>query len=445
MIRDLDITLERYLTTELSAIAGCPIRSSDQITFDAPGRNDDTDGSKARINLHLLDLRESLTRREESFRSIRNDRSEKGVKEQLAGKLGQHRSPVYFDLFYLVTAHAADVLAQHELLANALRVLLRYRTLPPNFTLSGELAGVPPTSVLLSVAQQEHPAHADPLRLWQALGGALRPAIGLIVTLPFDPFETKWTKFVREAVFGMGVGTPPDGPNAPLEFNSIRVCVAGVVVDNESGNPLAEVTLTLEGRDETAQTDERGFFAFLDLPPGTYRLKARHRAYHPSEKATEFDVAANQRAEQLALLEVKLEPCDDTARAAREANDGSHKHGRGKAEPHSKVTLAGKMFYAPKGEDPGGPIAFLPVQCAGQTVYTDKDGYYQFLDLDAKTPPEISVELPGYGEIRLSQELIPSPSKPSPILLPPGRKEEKSDPPPTVSSADSRKKSAASG
>jgi hypothetical protein len=95
---------------------------------------------------------------------------------------------------------------------------------------------------------------ADPPALWQALGGRLRPALSLVATAPFDPFETKWTKAVRQALVGCSPGASSRAPGRPLHLSGVQVSTAGVVVDQESEQVLPSVAVTIDGREETTTT-----------------------------------------------------------------------------------------------------------------------------------------------------------------------------------------------
>ena len=56
----------------------------------------------------------------------------------------------------------------------------------------------------------------------------MQPGMPLVVTASFDPFETKWTKVVRELLSSIGQGGAPDGPNRQLGVSSLRASAAGI-------------------------------------------------------------------------------------------------------------------------------------------------------------------------------------------------------------------------
>src|SRR5262249_42645689 len=134
-----------------------------------------------------------------------------------------------------------------------LGVFLRHLAVPECY-LTGVLEGQGADTVLLAVAQPEHVANSDPPAMWQALGGRLRPGLSLVATAPLDTRVTKWTKAVRECVVALVHGQGPHAARARLD-TSFRVSVAGLVVDQESAQPLEGVEVHLEGRE--LQTEGR--------------------------------------------------------------------------------------------------------------------------------------------------------------------------------------------
>ncbi|WP_301002369.1 Pvc16 family protein [Capsulimonas corticalis] len=272
MIQDVDETLSRLLAGELIKIPGCPVRSVEQVTFESPQVAEATLDGEAYVNLFLRDVRENMERREEGFYRV-TQRADKSV--------GVRRPPVHFDLSYLVTVYAGDdARVEHRLLSDVLGVFLRCAPVPEQW-LSGTLAGKGPNALPLEVALPEHTASVDLPGMWQALGGKLRPALSLLITCPFDPFETKWTIAVREAVLGMGQGTMTEGPAQPRDLAEIRVSAAGVVLRQDTETPIPGVTIRVDGDPQTLETDANGFFWISNLTPGAHRLHFEKYGYQP--------------------------------------------------------------------------------------------------------------------------------------------------------------------
>jgi hypothetical protein len=271
MLQDVDETLQRLLAAELAQTPGCPIFHPSQIAFDPPASAEAAQDGEAHVNLYLHDVRENLRLRDESYRTVRSPG------KRMPFEVERRRAMVYLDLSYLVTVYAGDDPAlEHRLLSDVLRVMLRYLAVPEQY-LAGLLEGKGSNALLLAVAQPDHAAYTDPPGLWQALGGRLRPALSLVATGPFDPLETKWTKIVREAFLGMVPGTDPHTAPWPKDEDMNRV-VAGLVLDADNEEPLAEAEVSLEGMAATI-SDERGFFYLRGLPSGTHTLRVRRGGY----------------------------------------------------------------------------------------------------------------------------------------------------------------------
>ena len=75
-----------------------------------------------------------------------------------------------------------------------------------------------------------------------------------------------------------------------------RSTLSGTVVD-DGGTPLPGVTVILEGGERrTALTDERGAFAFVGVPPGSYRLRLTLPGFQPISVAVQVKAGDNPQA-----------------------------------------------------------------------------------------------------------------------------------------------------
>ena len=54
--------------------------------------------------------------------------------------------------------------------------------------------------------------------------------------------------------------------------------IQGTILDDESKEPLPGVNIVVEGTILGAATDENGFFFIINVPPGTYKIKAWHES-----------------------------------------------------------------------------------------------------------------------------------------------------------------------
>jgi len=289
MIQDVDETLSALLSAELSAIPGCGVTGKNQITFDPPPIAEGLPPNSPRLNLYLHDVRENRSVRESGLRLTRKPGED---------AVGVRRAPINLDLSYLVTAYSgSDAAQEHRLLSDALGVLLRSQDVPRDY-LRGVLEE---QGAAVAVAQPDHLASADPPALWQALGGKMRAALSLVVTAQFNPYETRWTRVVREMV-------------------------VGVVLDQSGEAPLEGALVCVEGRAGEAATDAHGFFSLLNLPPGPQTLQVSRAGYHGRE--TRIVAPAPGHPEQLEPCVIALQPLGDEQHALETAAHWASASGR---------------------------------------------------------------------------------------------------------------------
>lgn len=390
MIQDVDETLKRLLATELAKLPDTLVSDPQQITFDSPATAEASHPDRCRLNLYLHDVRENLQLRDQSWALVRKTNE---------GIAGRKRPPVRLDLSYLLTAHMPqDPAAEHRVLADALGILLRFPYAPEN-CLAGSLEGKGPEAVLINVVQPDDVAHGDAHNLWRVLGGSLRPSVSIVVTTEFDPFETRWTRVVREAVLGLGQGVPPHGPRRPLEMGGVRVSAAGVVTTADGQKPVPGATVSVEGRDERATSDSRGFWFILDLPPGPRVLRVKKRGYHEQEVQTVCPPPG--RPDQLEPLVVRLEEMSDGQRSVEErvlTEAALNAPDLVELDRVYTVSLSGRLRYPD-----GRPAAYIPLRIGRHHTTSDSEGVYTFHDL----PPGdhiLIADVPGRGEITVKTE-----------------------------------------
>jgi len=68
--------------------------------------------------------------------------------------------------------------------------------------------------------------------------------------------------------------------------------ITGVVTDKETGKPIPYVNIIVVGTPFGAATDKNGRYVIINIPPGTYTVKASHVAYHTVTK-TNVQVSAD--------------------------------------------------------------------------------------------------------------------------------------------------------
>lgn len=388
MIQEVDQSLKELLLTELKRIPDSTIASADQITFLPPISLEEHPPKKSQINLYLHDVKENLSLREHERVLAERIQNEDSVKRR--------RAPIRLDLAYLITVYAGDDPgAEHRLLTEVLGVLLRARVLPEKY-MTEALRQDPDNGVLLSVAQPDHTAHRDPAVLWQALGGRLRPTLGLVATATFNPYETFETRLVREAILALGVGVPPDGPQRPLSVKTTRVSAAGVVCDS-GGNVLTGVSVQVKGREKTVRTDERGFFYVLDLPAGRATLAFRLPGFKTIEVAT--NVPPVGRPDLLEPIGVTLTATGEEERTVElreRAIELLNSPGIVDIGRKMEISVSGRLAFAS-----GKPAAFVMVRAGNRETTTDADGFYAFQNLK-ETVKTVTAMVPGVGEVSVT-------------------------------------------
>jgi hypothetical protein len=385
MINDVDETIRQLLVGELAKIPERGSLTDLKILFDLPAPAVAGKTTVARtVYMYLHDIRENLQHREEFYRVNRNpdDRN-------LAGR---SRAPVNLDLAYLVSADARDGASDtHQLLSDVLGVLLRCDDIPTEYY-QGSFAGQEAGAINLTVATADHPAHRDLTALWQSLGLPVRPAITLVASVQFNPFETRWTRVVREAILAMHPSADPAKRGEDFTVSGQRVSAAGVVVAAGKNLPLSGVRVRVANTDYATDTDARGIFFLTNLPPGHHRLELSLSGYHAGAQA--ILVQPSGRAAQMEPLVIGLDPltAEEWQHTASAEAGGTTLVDAGR---HARITIAGRLTY-PNGQ----PAAYIPLRLGTRKTVTDHAGFYLFSDLPL-THEEIVAELPGCGEIPL--------------------------------------------
>lgn len=106
------------------------------------------------------------------------------------------------------------------------------------------------------------------------------------------------------ASMGCEVEIPKRGGDVPLECHLVARAKVGAIsgqVEGEDGSPIAGQTVQLTGpRNETLTSNERGTFAAVDLPVGTYRIKVEADGY--LVQMVELEVLARETAMPRVIL-----------------------------------------------------------------------------------------------------------------------------------------------
>lgn len=198
MIERVDGLLEELFKSELR-----PILGEVNVVIDPPTRKWASSVDSPTLNLYLHDIRENNKLRGQQPTMLVETRGyETGLLHQ----------PMVFDLHYMITAWAKLPHQEHQLLMEALMVLLRCENPIDDQTANIDWVANPPQSKLeqlrrsflqertegiaFKVAQYE--MHINPRDIWSVLDNEMHPAINLMVTLSVQPYQSIPRTLVRE-------------------------------------------------------------------------------------------------------------------------------------------------------------------------------------------------------------------------------------------------------
>lgn len=274
MIVDVDESIRSLLAGQLTDTPGCPIYSVDQITFEQPNEAASLRDGEARVNLYLCSLTENVEFRDESYLRVRKN---------IGTDAGLQRGPVRIALQYMVTAHAGgNPMLEHRLLSDVVGVLFKYSAIPDMY-LRGLLAGMGSNAILMRAGQEADDEIVNALTIWQTFSAKPQPSLSLMVTAPYNPFETRWTKVVRQAILGVGVGASLNNPEGAIKTISFDLCVVGIVLDRETEKPVVEAKVSVVVDNKSTITDDQGIFKLINLRAGSVTLLVEAAGYQSTE------------------------------------------------------------------------------------------------------------------------------------------------------------------
>ncbi|MCT7948245.1 DUF4255 domain-containing protein [Ancylothrix sp. C2] len=135
--------------------------STEQIDFNHPQHS----SFGTRVNIYCYEFRQS----EQEYQAI----------AEVGGSTQKQKSPFWFDISFLVTAWDFTALGEMRLLSEALILLLPHHWLPED-SLAVALRGYGKLPMKVSAV-----GYGETAVLWTALGVPMRPALRVIVTVPF--------------------------------------------------------------------------------------------------------------------------------------------------------------------------------------------------------------------------------------------------------------------
>jgi uncharacterized protein DUF4255/carboxypeptidase family protein len=255
MIRDLSETLKAILQDPSVP----PELAAADIVFDRP--TDPFNPGKTTIDLFLYDVRENTELR-----------SNERIVERRDHQAIVHPAPMRLACSYLATAWPFGgtelALQEHRLLAQVLRALGQFPTIPTQY-LQGTLIGQDPPLPMVAL-------HPDALKnlseFWTSVGNKMRPSLTVTVTIsvPVYPDVSEFVVTHRSTAYAPSQAAPPE----------TWVQVGGRVLDLAAqGISGAMVDILDAGLRETSGAD--GQFSFLRVPTGTHQIRAVAAGYQP--------------------------------------------------------------------------------------------------------------------------------------------------------------------
>jgi Pvc16 N-terminal domain len=235
---------------------GTSLTSTKQIDFGHPS-NRREEATEPILNIYVYDIRESK-QLQHSGRQLERNRTGAGPTAIVGW------APTWLDISMLLTAWDKTTLGEHHLLTEALTLLLRHRSLREEFLLP-ELRGYGNLSMTVSL---------DPAieigSLWSALTVPLRAALFLTVTVPFEAQAKSTASLVLEHIISLNNKSQPPGQ---ATVTARRVAISGIIKNSVTNEPLADVKITLLGKEKVTVSSYEGLFFFGDLPVGSYVVR----------------------------------------------------------------------------------------------------------------------------------------------------------------------------
>jgi hypothetical protein len=256
VFEDLDKTIEKILGD-----SDKPELKAAEVSFITPDKNLTLRG--ATVDLFLYQVKEN-----------RELRDPTPIVEKKGDSFVRRDPPLRVDCSYIVTTWAdpnatgeAKVAEEHRLLAQALRWLSRFPTIPEIYR-QGDVANQlypPPTMV----------AQMDPNKndgdFWFALGIPPRPAFYLVVTIALD------------------LDLQVDGPLVTTRFTEFKpdglkeeewVQIGGRVLDG-GGRGVADALVDILDAGLRTRSDSEGRYSFVRIPIGAHTIRVVATGFQP--------------------------------------------------------------------------------------------------------------------------------------------------------------------
>lgn len=369
MIERIDAAIKQIVLTEMARMKWSePI----DVSFDV----EEAKSQGARVLFELIALTEDTTRRAEPFVYRRKPGEDKTALRR--------PNPIYLSALYSVTVEAPSTGVSHSLLTYVLGGLFRHPTIPVE-DLNGE--------IVVASASIAQPEDRDPRK-------RDRLSVDFRVTFPFRPFDSDEVPLVTHAFFAMGQGKREEGLKNPVDLRSIRVSAAGIV-RSDSGKPLSDASIWVEGEEREAITDGEGRFVLLNASTGDHEVVVTKSGFRPVR--TTLCVGSSGPLRDLPDTVIELTPLSRDELLADEAKrrDPAGKEGVPvQTVRKATVTLVGQLHWKS-----GSPAAYVPVRCGEAATVTNRQGIYSFPNAHS-VDAVVFADLPGVGAVAVSDSMI---------------------------------------
>lgn len=230
--------------------------------------------SGMRLNIYLYELRENRDFRRSAWDNVTLS----------DGSVALSQPPAYIDIHYLVSAWspaedtelASPTLDEHQVLAEAMRVLFRNPDVVPGaIGVAGGGVVFQNSHVYLTVA----PPEPSPVlnEFWSTMKLPWRPAVMLIVTAPLDVLKDSASSPVVTTLIQRFVLEGSASVEELIDFG-------GLVLKAADQSPIHGASVSRVNSTDTATTDAQGRFVFTGIRRGVHKIRASATGMTPVER-----------------------------------------------------------------------------------------------------------------------------------------------------------------